>query len=35
MTPVIVTAGLRRAVLAGHRAAARQLTGAHPQLDLR
>lgn len=28
-------AGLRRAVLAGHRAAARQLTGPHPQLDLR
>ena len=28
-------AGLRRAVLAGHRAAARQLAGTHPELDLR
>jgi sugar/nucleoside kinase (ribokinase family) len=27
-------AGLRRAVLAGHRAAARQLVGPHPELDL-
>jgi len=28
-------AGLRRAVLAGHRAAARQLSGPHPELELR
>jgi sugar/nucleoside kinase (ribokinase family) len=28
-------AGLRRAVLAGHRAAARQLSGSRPELDLR